>query len=515
MHNHAPQKSSVNLGIRRAWKAHDLFWPAAYAGILIYFLFVDVHSRLIWTDEALSLFQVNQKSLGEMLSSLTSGVNAIPYLYFLALWVVDQVFTLSPFSLRATSTLFSIFAVILLHSIIKDRFGTIISVISCSLPVALGSAALKYSSEGRPYSLYVFASVFGIWACLRILRREPSKSGYLVIILSAIFLPSAHYVGLLYTVALAAITLSVRWRYTGALDYKLLISFISGWIIFIILHWPQLAIFINGEGLINANWMADPNFMHLLNTYRRWGVLALIIIGTAWLTFVTWRYTSKDGRPLLSDNIQPFFNAPLTKDQAINTQLFLVAMGWLVVPVIAFIVSMPQIPLPNISLGRYFAPTFVAIALLSAILLNEIRQLYMPQIEKMGETGITAKVLFPVLWIVTSIASGHSINLSTEAPLIREPAQKDEYSRFSNNDLPVITNNMHVFFTYNMYASDRNALRLMRTEQKEVGKLKIFNSALGGISLKDLPTVEAFVFVHKKGSVNHMPDFDIHRWADA
>ena len=217
---------------------------------------VDLAVRPIWTDEALSYYQVSAKTLLEMLDSFNSGVNAIPYLYFIVLWGIDQGFGLGPVILRLPSAVFALAALFLFHTILKERFGNAVAFVSCVAALLLSENFIPFSHEARPYSLYVLVAVCCLYASITILKEGAGRGRALLInSVVAFTLPAVHYVGLFYSFGAALAVLCVGRVKGKFFTLRVLGSFVFGWAVFFVLHYSQMKLFIEKKGMIDATWI--------------------------------------------------------------------------------------------------------------------------------------------------------------------------------------------------------------------------------------------------------------------
>ena len=194
-------------GDGRAGRAERWFTLACCLGyaVVIGLQFVDdLGSRPIWFDEACSHYQVAGRGWSDLIDSFGAGVNAMPYAYFVLLWVVDQTLGLSPFLLRLPSALIGLFGICLLHRLLARWRGPMVAVIACVTTLLLSERFMGYTHEARPYSLYFLAAVLSLSAGAAVLRDGGRTPGPLLgNALAAFALPAVHYVGLLYGAALA------------------------------------------------------------------------------------------------------------------------------------------------------------------------------------------------------------------------------------------------------------------------------------------------------------------------
>jgi len=96
-------------------------------------LFLAIVSKPIWLDEALTYFQVSSKDWMSFISSFEYGINLMPYSYFILLWLIDKISSLTILTLRLPSLIFFIATIIYTHHLLSCRFGVyfVIGIYKC------------------------------------------------------------------------------------------------------------------------------------------------------------------------------------------------------------------------------------------------------------------------------------------------------------------------------------------------------------------------------------------------
>ena len=470
---------------------------------------VDLAVRPIWTDEALSYYQVSAKTLLEMLDSFNSGVNAIPYLYFIVLWGIDQVFGLGPVILRLPSAVFALAALFLFHTILKERFGNAVAFVSCVAALLLSENFIPFSHEARPYSLYVLVAVCCLYASITILKEGAGRGRALLLnSVVAFTLPAVHYVGLFYSFGAALAVLCVGRVKGKFFTLRVLGSFVFGWAVFFVLHYSQMKLFIEKKGMIDATWIPRRSLREAY--YVAASALTLPPIISGLLIALVGFY-------LLSGNTKTIrVNCDLDRqERLLNAFLFATSLFWLALPPIFYVLS--AMGLPNLALPRYFVPSQLAVAAMAALLLWPLCVVNEND-NTAGERWFGAQRDFVgVILVLVSLAYllPGAVKAIVQAPSrLSQSAATLDFPYMTGTTGPWITNNIHIFFKYTFYRGTRPKLYLLRRTQTEVDGFKRFNGQLEIISEHGLSMLPNFNFIYKKGTINSLLGFDIHSWCN-
>lgn len=482
---------------------------AAYLGytvLLGLFFISDLADRPIWLDETYTYYQVSARNFPEFLESFGAGINAMPYSYFLVLWGMDQLFALGPATLRLPSLIFAITAIGILHRILKTRYGNGIAFVGCASALLISGDFILYAHEARPYSLYVLITVFSMHAGIGLLR-DKVVSNYALLIngMAAFSLPSVHYVGIIYSFCLA-VTLLLAGGVQGRRNLiKVTGSFCMGWMLFLLLHISQMLLFASRGGIGLVSWIPKPTLEDVLNICAHFFALPLVV-SMILIAFAGFRFFKLVPERKLSSLYQ--------EQSRVDAFLFLLAIGWLLIPLGFYF--MGAIGLPNMSLLRYFLPSYVAVAVLIALLLMA----YIPQYDsgKVGSVHLSNNhaIDFGVLLLVLVLIyrAGHA---ATEIHSTQgwEARGQNGFPYVTDSDIPCVTNNVHQFFPYNYYRGDRQILHFLQRTPGEVGRFKRLDNRLPILSINELTRFPSFRFVIQKGSGNLSWEFDIHAWGKA
>ena len=495
-----------NATVHTPWSGAGCYF--IYAAVIAIFLVADLAIRPIWTDEAFSFYQVTNRSLAGLFRSFEAGVNALPYAYFLVLWAVDQLIGLNPLTLRLPSAVLALASLILLHRLLAKSCGHLNAFLACVAALLLSPDFVLYSHEARPYALYLLAAVLCLQSGIRVVRDEAlSRRTLAANALTAFLLPAVHYVGIFYSIATAvAVLASLRFgKRAGA--SRVLASFAIGWSLFFVMQYSQIALFLGNKGAIDAAWMARPQPFEVFESALRAAALLPSPVPLILLVAV--------GASLcVHGTVQPRLPAAAGRPQALL--LLLVSLILIAMPPLFLLLGAAG--LHNLVLPRYFAPSLLAGAILSCLVIavltparrNDADHPRSAESRMVGAAGlvlVTACLVYPLAAAVRgAYKAPHAISRLT--------IERD-YRLIANAQLPCVTNNIHVFFQYNFYRGERQLLSLLRDARPGAARLQRLDERLPIVNELAMGRLERFLFVHQPGTINSYPSFDIQAWAIA
>jgi hypothetical protein len=471
------------------------FWPYLiglfYLAVLLFLFLGEMWTRPIWLDEELTIFQIKDKSFSELISSFSLGVNAIPYLYFVLLWEMDQVMTLDLFSIRILSFLFGLSSILSLHFFLRRFFEEAVTFVSICTGLLLLPKFVLYSAEARPYSALLLLVVLNL-ITTRSLSRG-SVGAYLSNLFVCFLVPSIHYVGLFYSGVLFITFLLLE----GKQAIKLSSSFLAGWLFFLVLHLSQIQLFLAGNTLVVTDGQARPSF------HDFWSMLlelvsfpsALIIGGV--ISFVV---ISK----------RPKILFPTDEDSRF---LLLVAAGFLFIPIAYFVFA--WVGLPKLTLRRYYYPTCLSGVLFSCYFL---RVLMVDLRSRSSAIRLTVNVGIACM-VISLLVYGTSKywRIFESEPTIlsfREDLVKDLFFENNGEIREVVTPNLHVYFAFFYhYPELRTHFYLLRATSKEAEGWKGFHREIQSMAPDRMLEFKKITFAYYAKSLNNFPDFDPVSWA--
>jgi len=311
--------------------------------------------HLLWRDELYTYYQVHGHSLQTLFPAIASGINKMPFVYFLLLWGIEQVTQLTPLMMRMVSALCIVLASPLIYFSLK-RYGVRTAAAAVFLFYCLSRSLFRYSFEARPYGLYFLCAALVLLCFYRLTLRERVASGLLCANAFAQFLlPAVHYIGGVYG-ALAFGALAVDDWSRRRFRPKVYLSFLAGWLVFACLCLPTLRRQFQAPG--GLGWIPRANGKSLFEWFSfeaTWaGPLVVIgmVVGLRSIALQIRKGGSGDRSNLESG-------------------LLLCAFLWFVAPVAFWLMSFTGVL--NGFLPRYFIPSILAWIIFMAVAGNSLR----------------------------------------------------------------------------------------------------------------------------------------------
>lgn len=448
-------------------------------------------TRDIWADEIYTYFQVQGKSFSGLIDSIKVGVNAIPYLYFVFIWLIEQLTSLNTLSLRLPSFLVSALTVFLLHALLRKKYSDGVAFISISMGLLFLPGFARYAAEARPYAPLLFFIVLNLATSMKLKR-----GGWLPYITNAtvsLIVPAIHYVGIFYSGILAVAFLIFEgkgglWKST---------SFGLGWLIFFVIHASHILSFLNGEALATNNWLPVPDetqFQAMLSglVAQSGGLILLLLF-------------------LFGLNQERHDTIRLVIYE--SRYLILVAIGWLLIP-IAFYV-MPWVGLPNLAHERYYYPTSLSTVLCSAFFLQSLLNVDMRFSQYSRWTVIICLILF--LTVYGKFALREYIGALVTGPVTQSPSEHvldNIFAEYDSETSLIVAENTHSYFKliYH-YPSLTTHCHLLRESEREKESWLLFHPAINSLTPDDLLTYNHFTYIHRKRGGDGVSNFFIESWA--
>jgi hypothetical protein len=474
-----------------------------YVALTAFAGWVRMATAPLWMDEIFTYYQVDAKTFPQLLDSLHSGINQLPYAYFLLMWLLGQWVTLTDSVLRMPSAVFAVATAAVLHRWLSRRFGHAVAFAAVVGALYLSAESRWYMAEARPYSLYVLAAALNLVAASRLVADERGSVGpWWWNAVASGLLPSIHYTGLAYSGGLlgAALFSAPRdWSHW----WRVAASFAAGWLVFGMIHFGQMSEILAAGG---ARWIPRPGAAEAFHVLIAQLKLPEIVV---WLCAagMVLRMFAAAGAP---------GPAPGSGPATAEDRFFCwAAVGWLLVP--AVLVLMAAAGLPNMALSRYFQPSHLAVAMASALVLNPFLNrggFWPPRAPTSGARrsrlvplavgGIVA--LFVMQWMLADRA------LVARSSTSGRDLVRSRYAPFVHSVLPAVTNDWQAFFEYNYHSHGQLNLTLLVNSEQDVAQWKRFHHDLRVMTPMELSFLNDFWFFPWPVAYQL---FDITEWCDS
>ena len=220
-------------------------------------------------DECYTYYGVWHDSFGEFYSSMLTGINFSPPLYFLFNFFIQLVYPTSIEFLRVQSLIWALIGIIICFIFSRKSFGLFPSIVGTLLVSCHSNLLLTQSQEARQYTMF-FAC--GAWVLLmQSIEDKQSKKRFTLTLLAHLSLCQVHYLGIIFS-ALVGVA------YLCAQNQKFILSRIP---LSIYLSWllsvPLYLYFLSNQQSLLNTWPKPNRFSDLLTVYQS-GTLALFSI---------------------------------------------------------------------------------------------------------------------------------------------------------------------------------------------------------------------------------------------
>ena len=151
-----------------------------------------------WNDELLTVYAL-RSSLDVFVVGLSEQIETNPPLYFIVAWVWSQVFGVSELATRALSSLLLASAVIVMWSLLRNRYHPIVAAVSVCLALAATPLSFDHNVEARMYALLTLTAAIATKCSL----TKPRHGAWHISLIVAVgLLVYSHLFGILYAAAL-------------------------------------------------------------------------------------------------------------------------------------------------------------------------------------------------------------------------------------------------------------------------------------------------------------------------
>jgi hypothetical protein len=403
------KQSHTHSSFAFAWSS-SLIFALAYLAVCLFYFDTNQKTRPIWYDEVLTYYQVNDRSFIEFIDAFDSGVNTLPYLYFVFPWAINQFKELDPFLLRLPSLVFGWLVFVGCQLYLKRLFPSMIVAYSILATLLFTGEFTPFLAEARPYSLYVLLALIQVWATEKLLF-EKSRIRWIINALIASLFASSHFVGLVYSGALLIIA-TVLWPRGWLFIWS---SFVTGWAVFFAVHIQVLKVIFGGKSLSVPDWWPKPTVTNALlgldSFMKVIPEVSSVLISLAVLGAVI----SVWCQPRIANADNPVLGGP-TVDREALSYLAMVCIAWLLVPFALRLLA--SLGFYRLIVPRYFLPSMLGTVIGISMLIwkvgpftNDRISLRYPRLDVSG--AIVATILLFVFLLISlakTILVQHRIN---------------------------------------------------------------------------------------------------------
>lgn len=230
---------------------------------ILHFIFILCFSNIksLWYDDIYQIYFSWDRTFADSMN-IVSKVDLNPPLWAVLsfLWL-----KIAPFGtawVKLPSMLLVSMSTVIVGAIGKDLYGKRVGVIASVLFSLSSLVTLECAYSFRPYGLYLFASVFIIWAYIKKIKEQTRRSR-IIFGLAVFILAFTHYFGALLCVFLAisdvVLWLNKKQKISFIIEYAIVASLEIFWLI------PQLTTI--GSAL-SAFWPSRPTILSYFKAFK-------------------------------------------------------------------------------------------------------------------------------------------------------------------------------------------------------------------------------------------------------
>lgn len=286
-----------------------------------------------WVDECYTYYGVMHDSFSEFKSSICSGINFSPPLYFFFNWLIQLSYPLSIETLRVESLFWLLVGCFLCFATCRKAFGEVPAYLSFFILLSQSEILAEQALEARHYTMF-FAC--GAWVLFQTLKRESNQNSRHInwlLFLAHLCLCMTHYMGIIFSV-FAGIT-HIFFHLEKPLWKRIPYVLTFCWSITV----PIYAFLLNMQSSHLGNWPRPNDLSALIEVYNRTFIFLTIVLALLFFPLV-----------LKLSRSQPL----KTQVEPQNNIVLCTAFCWLSIPLGIWLLS--HISPLNLFKERYFIP---------------------------------------------------------------------------------------------------------------------------------------------------------------
>lgn len=419
-----------------------------------------------WVDECYTYFGVAHDSFSDFYSSMATGVNFSPPLYFIVNFLTQLIYPTSIELLRVQSAIWTILGVILTFLLCRKVFGAKAAGISMLLVLSQSHLLFQQSLEARHYTMFFATGAWVLFELQRFNWKEINYKNQILIFISHLSLCLVHYLGIVFSgfVVVALLILNVHKPLSKRIPSSIYIS----WLIALPIH---LFLIYQQSSHLNT-WSKLNGFSDLLSVYSDSILLLSLIVPIVIVLCIAKTKSSK--------------TTAISSAPAI---LIATSLLWFATPLFFWILSICS----NFNLfkDRYFMPKEAAIIIITAFLINLL----------INKTKSTLKFgknsLLPIGG--TLIMASAIFSLGIKRSLFAIKPERNFYhwllvnDKIPNSNLPLVFVGDPLYFP-NAYQLPENSFFLLN-DSKLAEIYKKFSNKIHVINNERLTDFEFFILI--------------------
>jgi hypothetical protein len=431
-----------------------------------------------WVDECYSYYGVSHDSFSEFFTSMLTGINFSPPLYFSFNFIIQLFLPISIDLLRIESALWSVLGTILTFLISRKAFGNTPAIMASLVVISQSSLLLQQSLEARQYTMFFACGSWTLYELNRFRFKKQNLKDHVLFFSSHLSLCLVHYLGIIFSgfLVLALIFSNKERPITKRVPHSIYLSWCIAITAYIFLLYHQ-------SSHLNT-WNKENGLNSLLSIYNDSIFILSLIIPAICFIF---RYKIQK---------QKNSNSPNSYSILIVTSFF-----WLAIPLIFWVLSHGTDY--NLFKDRYFIPKEAALIVIIAFIINKFQTKFL--VSKRSKLPLGAIVLLSLF--ITAVEFKRSL-------FATNPERNFHHwilvnSNIQNKEFPFVFMEDPLYFPNNYIISENTYFLLNNKNLYSI--YSQFSRRIKVVNYKELNEFDSFILVSAK---DDLPEFESFKTKD-
>ena len=301
-------------------------------------------------DECYTYYGVWHESFGEFYTSMLTGINFSPPLFFFLNFLIQLFFPTSIELLRIQSLIWILVGITISFLLARKTYGLIPAFLATIFVLSQSNLLISQSLEARHYSMFFACGAWVLYMLKKSSNQPNNLRNKVLIYLSHLCISQIHYLGIIFSglAGLAHLICSKRQNLVKRIPIEIWLAWISAV--------PFLLFFLGRQESVLNYWPKPNEFNDLLNTYNESFIFLSVLFSTSLALFIKNK-----------SSVKAIGHVKILKDNNIVATTLIL---WILAPLIFWSIS--HISDLNLFVDRYFIPKEAAIILITASFFNFI-----------------------------------------------------------------------------------------------------------------------------------------------